>query len=88
MKKAKSLLVFTNSGGNSSRRVFDMHAGRQIGDVLVREGSYRLAFPEDFPDSAIRLNGSWPEAEMDEWGLEIPSHALDALHADLRSCPD
>ena len=84
-EEGEVLLVFTNSGGNSSRRVFDMHAGRQIGDVLVREGSYRLAFPEDFPESAIRLNGSWPEAEMDEWGAEIPSHALDALHADLRA---
>jgi hypothetical protein len=79
------LLVFTNSGGSSSRRVFDMHGGRQIGDVLVREGSYRLAFPEDFPDSAIRLNGHWDESEMDTWAAEIPSHALDALHSDLRA---
>ena len=79
------LLVYTNSGGNSSRRVFDMHGGRQIGGVLVREGSYRLAFPEDFPDSAIRLNGHWDESEMDEWGAEIPSHVLDALHTDLRA---
>jgi len=79
------LLVYTNSGGNSSRRVFDMHGGRQIGGVLVREGSYRLAFPEDFPDSAIRLNGHWDESEMDEWGSEVPSHVLDALHTDLRA---
>jgi uncharacterized protein len=79
------LLVYTNSAGNSSRRVFDMHGGRQIGGVLVREGSYRLAFPEDFPDSAIRLNGHWDESEMDEWGAEIPSHVLDALHTDLRA---
>jgi predicted nucleic acid-binding Zn-ribbon protein len=79
------LLVYTNSGGNASRRVFDMHGGRQIGGVLVREGSYRLAFPEDFPDSVIRLNGHWDESEMDEWGEEIPSHVLDALHTDLRA---
>ena len=79
------LMVFTNSGGNATRRIFDMHGGRQIGDILVREGSYRLAFPEDFPDSVVRLNGHWEETEMDEWGAELPSHALDALHADLRA---
>lgn len=84
-EEGEVLMVFTNSAGNASRRIFDMHAGRQIGDVLLREGSYRLAFPEDFPDSAIRLNGHWDESEMDEWGSEIPSHVLDALHSDLRA---
>jgi uncharacterized protein len=77
------LLVFTNSGGNSTRRVYEMHTGRQVGGVLVREGVYRLAFPEDLTDAALRLNGHWDEKEIDEWGSEIPSNVLDLLHKDL-----
>jgi hypothetical protein len=77
------LLVFTNSGGNSTRRVYEMHTGRQFGDVLVREGNYRQAFPEDLTDSALRLNGHYDEKEIDEWGSEIPSNVLDLLQKDL-----
>jgi hypothetical protein len=62
-----------------------MHSGRQIGEVLSREGNYRLAFPEDMTESTIRLNGHWEEQEIDEWGSEMPTDALDALHADLRA---
>jgi hypothetical protein len=62
-----------------------MHSGRQIGDVLSREGNYRLAFPEDLTDTAIRLNGDWAEREMEEWGTEMPTNALDVLHSDLRA---
>jgi len=79
------LIVFSNSGGNSTRRVYEMHSGRQIGDVLTREGNYRLAFPEDMTDSTIRLNGHWDESEMEEWSAELPTAALDSLHADLRA---
>lgn len=78
-------LVFTNGNDGASRRVYDVNTGRQLGDILVREGNYRLAFPEDLTDSAIRLNGQWEEAEMDEWGYEMPMNALDALQADLRA---
>ncbi len=77
------LLVFTNNGGGSTRRVYEMHTGRQVGGVLAREGTYRLAFPEDLTESALRLNGHWDEKEIDEWGAEIPSNALDLLHKDL-----
>jgi uncharacterized protein len=79
------LLVFINSGGNSSRSIYEMHSGRQLGDVLSREGNYRQAFPEDLTDSAVRLNGHWEEEEMLEWGSEMPSSALDVLHNDLRA---
>src|ERR1700691_944067 len=82
-EEGEVLLVFTNSGGNSARRVYEMHTGRQVGDVLIREGTYRQAFPEDLTDSALRLNGHWDEAEMDEWGSEIPSNVLDLLQKDL-----
>jgi uncharacterized protein len=77
-------LVFTNANDGSSRRIYDLHTGRQIGDTLIREGEYHLAFPEDLP-SAIRLNGSWPEEEMDTWGAEMPTSVLDALQGDLRA---
>jgi predicted nucleic acid-binding Zn-ribbon protein len=74
---------FTNAGGSSTRRVFDVHNGRKLGDTLTREGEYRLGFPEDLTDSAIRLNGSWPENEIDEWGDEMPMVVLDILQRDL-----
>ncbi len=76
-------LVFINDHGHSSRRVYDTSAGRKLGDTLVREGEYRLGFPEDLTDDATRLNGSWPEAELDEWGTELPMVVLDALQRDL-----
>jgi len=79
------LIVFTNGGGTASRIIYDMHSGRQLGDVLNREGNYHQAFPEDFTDSAVRLNGHWEEEEMLEWGSEMPSSTLDVLHADLRA---
>ncbi|MGA2966011.1 MAG: C4-type zinc ribbon domain-containing protein [Terriglobales bacterium] len=82
-EEGEVLLVFTNSGDSSSRRIYEMHTGRQFGDVLAREGNYRQAFPEDLTDSALRLNGHWSEEEMDEWGSEIPSNVLDLLHKDL-----
>jgi uncharacterized protein len=79
------LLVFTNRSGTATRSVYEMLSGRQLGDVLTREGNYRQAFPEDLTDTAIRLNGHWDEEEMETWGTEIPSSALDLLHVDLRS---
>jgi uncharacterized protein len=75
-------LCLGNAGGQASRRVFDMGTGRLVGDILIREGDYRHAFPEDIT-GAIRLNGSWSEREMETWGTEMPMTALDSLHADL-----
>jgi uncharacterized protein len=75
-------LVFINDHGQSSRRMYEPGSGRQIGDILVREGEYRLAFPEDLPD-AIRLNGGWEESEIDGWGSELPMVVLDLLQRDL-----
>src|SRR6267142_658670 len=66
-EEGEVLLVFTNSGGNSTRRIYEMHTGRQVGGVLLREGTYRQAFPEDLTDAALRLNGHWDEKELDEW---------------------
>jgi uncharacterized protein len=76
------LLNFINAGGNSTRRVYEAAGGRKLGDTLMREGEYRLGFPEDLPN-AVRLNGNWPEDEIDEWGDELPSIVLDSLLRDL-----
>ena len=75
-------LAFMNGDTNSTRRVYEMHTGRQIGDILSREGSFRLAFPEDL-NGVIRLNGNWEEEEIDGWGGELPMVVLDSLLSDL-----
>src|SRR5579883_2198768 len=75
-------LAFINSNTTSSRRVYELHTGRQIGDILNREGSFRLAFPEDL-NGVIRLNGQWDEEEIDSWGAELPMVVLDTLQRDL-----
>src|SRR6202140_373774 len=75
-------LCLTNSRGQASRRIYDVHTGRLIGDILIREGDYRQAFPEDITD-AMRLNGGWTENELDAFGTELPMVALDSLRFDL-----
>jgi hypothetical protein len=77
-------MCFNNAAGQATRRVFDMHTGRLVGDILIREGDFRHAFPEDLT-GAIRLNGSWAEREMETWGTEMPMTALDSLHVDLEA---
>ncbi len=75
-------LCLTNAKGQASRRVYDVHTGRLIGDILIREGDFRQAFPEDITGST-RLNGNWSEDELDEFGSELPMVILDSLNADL-----
>jgi len=75
-------LCLTNASGQASRRVYDIHTGRLLGDILIREGNYREAFPEDITGST-RLNGNWSEEELDGFGAELPMVVLDSLHADL-----
>jgi len=75
-------LCLTTARGQSSRRVYDVHTGRLIGDILIREGDYRQAFPEDIT-GAMRLNGGWREDELDNFGAELPMVALDSLRSDL-----
>ena len=80
----EAYLAFINNSGSSSRRVYEVETGRQIGNTLSREGNYRLAFPEDL-NGVIRLNGQWSEEEIDGWGEELPSVVLDGLRADLHA---
>src|SRR5579871_2210541 len=72
----------TNASGQASRRVYDIHTGRLLGDILIREGDYRHAFPEDITGST-RLNGNWSEEELDGFGDELPMVILDSLNTDL-----
>jgi predicted nucleic acid-binding Zn-ribbon protein len=78
----EAFIAFVNASTSSSRRVYELHTGRQAGDTLNREGSFRLAFPEDL-NGVIRLNGHWDEEEIDSWGSELPMVVLDALLSDL-----
>jgi uncharacterized protein len=75
-------LCFTNAHGQASRRVYDIHTGRLLGDILIREGDFRHGFPEDITGST-RLNGLWTEEELDGFGAELPMVILDSLNADL-----
>jgi len=75
-------LCFTNARGQASRRVYDVHTGRLLGDILIREGDFRHAFPEDLTGST-RLNGLWTEEELDGFGAELPMVILDSLNGDL-----
>jgi predicted nucleic acid-binding Zn-ribbon protein len=77
-------LCLANSQGQASRRVYEIHTGRLFGDILIREGNYRQAFPEDI-SGAIRLNGAWSEADLETWATELPMEVLDLLLADLEA---
>jgi len=77
-------LCLTNANDQASRRVYEIHTGRLIGDILIREGNYREAFPEDIT-GAIRLNGDYSEEELETWGTEAPMVVLDSLQADLEA---
>ena len=80
----EAYICLTNAAGHASRRVYEMHTGRLIGDILTREGDYRHAFPEDIT-GAVRLNGGWSEDELEAWGTELPMVVLDHLQADLEA---
>jgi predicted nucleic acid-binding Zn-ribbon protein len=77
-------LCLANFQGQASRRVYEIHTGRLFGDILIREGNYRQAFPEDI-SGAIRLNGAWSEADLETWATELPMEVLDLLLADLEA---
>jgi predicted nucleic acid-binding Zn-ribbon protein len=77
-------LCLSTARGQATRRVYEMHTGRLFGDILIREGDYRQAFPEDIT-GAIRLNGNWKEDELETWGNELPMVVINSLLADLES---
>jgi hypothetical protein len=82
-------LCFINSEANGEgvftkahRRIYDTHTGRSPQPNETRVGSYKEAFTEDLAE-ALRLNGTWKQTELDEYGNELPMIVLDALQRDL-----
>jgi hypothetical protein len=79
----EAFLAFVNAQGSSSRRVYDAHTGRKVGDTEFRSGEFTTAFADDIR-SAIRLKGGLEEEQLDEWAEELPMVILDELNADLK----
>src|SRR2546429_254294 len=79
----EAFLAFVNAQGSSSRRVYDAHTGRKVGDTEFQPGEFTTAFADDI-GSAIRLKGGLEEQQLDEWAEELPMVILDELNADLK----
>jgi predicted nucleic acid-binding Zn-ribbon protein len=77
-------MAFINASGNSSRRVYDAHTGRKIGETDYQSGDFTAAFAEDFR-SAVRMHTSLDEAQLEEWANELPMTELDELNAGLKA---
>src|ERR1700756_5045549 len=75
--------AFLNSDGNASRRLYDAHTGRKIGDTQYLPGDFSAAFADDIK-SGVRLHTTLDVAQLDEWASELPMTELDELHADLK----
>ncbi len=75
--------AFLNSDGNASRRLYDAHTGRKIGDTQSQPGDFSAAFADDIK-SGIRLHTTLDVDQLEEWASELPMTELDELHADLK----
>ena len=75
--------AFLNSDGSASRRLYDAHTGRKIGDTQYQPGDFSAAFAEDIK-SGIRLHTTLDVQQLEEWASELPMTELDELHADLK----
>jgi len=79
---SEAFLLFLNTSSGSTRHAYDIHTGRQIGDIHSIDSEYRSAFSADL-EGAIRLNGHWKSDEIEAWGAELPLVVMDALQRDL-----
>ena len=79
---SEAFLLFMNTPSGSTRHAYDIHTGRQIGDIHSVDADYRSAFSADL-EGAIRLNGHWKPDEIENWGSELPLVVMDALQRDL-----
>ena len=79
--------AFLNSDGNASRRVYDAHTGRKIGDTQYQPGDFSAAFAEDIK-SGVRLHTTLDVQQLEEWASELPMTELDELHADLKKASE
>ena len=77
-------IAFANANGNASRRVYDAHTGRKIGETLYEEGDFAAKFPGDIR-SGVQLRSGLDEQQLEEWAAELPMIILDELHGDLKA---
>ncbi len=75
--------AFLNTDGSASRRIYDAHTGRIIGDIQNQPGDFSAVFADDIK-SAIRLHTTLDLEQLVEWASELPMTELDELHADLK----
>src|ERR1700730_14631320 len=75
--------AFLNSDGSASRRLYDAHTGRKIGETQYVPGDFSAAFADDIK-SGVRLHTTLDLRQLDEWAAELPMTELDELHADLK----
>jgi predicted nucleic acid-binding Zn-ribbon protein len=76
-------LAFVNAKGSSSRRVYDAHTGRLVGNIEYESGDFSAAFANDVA-SGIMLNSGLDEQQLEEWNPELPMTILDELNGDLK----
>ena len=76
-------LAFVNAKGSSSRRVYDAHTGRKVGDTEYQTGDFSAAFADDITNG-ILLNSGLDEQQLEEWNPELPMTILDELNGDLK----
>ncbi len=76
-------LAFVNAKGSSSRRVYDAHTGRKVGDTQYESGDFNAAFSDDV-SSGILLHSGVDEQQLEEWNPELPMTILDELNGDLK----
>jgi predicted nucleic acid-binding Zn-ribbon protein len=77
-------LAFVNAKGSSSRRVYDAHTGRLVGNIQYEAGDFSTAFAGDIA-SGIMLNSGLDEQQLEEWNPELPMTILDELNGDLKT---
>jgi len=76
-------MAFVNAKGSSSRRVYDAHTGRLVGNIQHEQGDFSAAFAADVA-SGILLNSGLDEQQLEEWNPELPMTILDELNGDLK----
>src|SRR5579862_8700645 len=75
--------AFLNADGSASRRVYDAHTGRKIGDTQSQPGDFSAVFAEDIK-AGVRLHTTLDLQQLEDWASELPMTELDELHADLK----
>src|ERR1700704_4212306 len=75
--------AFLNADGSASRRVYDAHTGRKIGDTENQPGDFSAVFADDIR-SGVRLHTTLDLQQLEDWASELPMTELDELHADLK----